>query len=1337
MHLGKSAILLLFATITPFIVTNKSQTQTLAAEKSQILLLNENPIRSRYLNTSSQDFNPQLLPIALRKNSSPVIIAQISLAATITTITTITIVLLGVLILIAVIIFVAQKAKLFIWIGNDQMGIVNKKFAFKSSLCLPPGRIIALNGEPGIQAEPLYPGIHWGYASSMYTIIKVLVVKIGLEEIGLVEAKDGNPLKPGKTFGEVVECEDFQNIKAFFDNGGQTGKQRAILTTGTYRINTEMFRVRKVPVTKIEVHEVGLVEAKDGIPLKSDKTFGRRVNCKYYQDPQAFFEQGGNAGKQIDVLPPNTYHINTDLFQVHKVSITKIGVEEIGLLEANDGASLQEGQSFGKVVDCDNFQDGSEFIRKGGQKGKQRAILRSGDYRINTDLFTIRKVAITEINHDEIGLVEATDGKPLLPGKSFAKIVECNCFQDAQAFFDNGGEAGKQLTILRAGKYYINTDIFKIRKISIIEILPGEIGLVEAKYGQPLSSGKNFAKIVQCNNFQDAKAFFDNGGEAGKQLAILKPGKYHINTQIFNVCKTPVIRIPKGEIGLVVANDGASMSPEQKLGRIVQCDNFQDAEGFLHNGGQQGKQITILNTGDYQINTELFTIITTANAKEYNENPEKLKVYTIQPSMIGIVTTKVGKALPDGEIAGSKIEGHDNYQDGQKFIDLGGYKGLQEEVLLEGEWNLNPWFVQVEQVPVTKIDQEEVGVVISSVGKQYHKDDTKQSTSPDREHIESSYQLVEPGYKGVEKKPLTAGHYAINTRVKTVKLVPTTQITLNWSDEDKHPLNYDAKLKTLKLTSKDAYKFKVQFTQIIRIVPENASKMICLIGTDLSLKESTSSNQNNFTDNSVERVKKYGVINNLVTNVLKVVSGHFQDSASEITAIEFQDTRGQREQKAKEYINNALKQIGVEGIESYIRDIDLPEDLDEFTTEGEKTRQERKLLKEQLLTEEQRQKLVQQQKTTQTQGELIDAEKRLKIAQIDGQARRERENAIAEAEERHLVTLRKQKDIEIFVNEENSQIQINAFIQRVKALNPEIYAQIETEKKWAEALRDTEKVCPEIVIGGGNSSGDPLSNTFQLLTLEHLDSIRSRLKLKNPIQQLPIQQSTGLFPSSNQQISLPTKSIEPRIPVVLLLDTSISMSGERINHLNAGIKTFKQEFEPNSNVSQCVELAIVTCNSNGRRVQEFVNMDKFVPSPLTAEGVTTMGKGIELALDEIQSYQDIYGQKQIQYRKPCLCLVIGSPPTPTDDWQNPARRVKEIVETNQLNFFVVGVQGADITSLRQVAPSNRKPLMLNGLKFRELFHWFADYLKKVSSSEPGTSIKPLPIKEWGQIDEGY
>ncbi len=1334
----KPAIILIIATIIPLIFAKKSQTQTLVKNASIVFINEDSTTTLKPLNINSSNPITQQVRNSFKIQSQPLIIAQV-FGIPMTTILVIGII--GGVVLIAF----AWGAKLFIWIGNDEIGIVDKKWAFNLSLRLPPGRIIALNGEPGIQAKVLYPGPHFGYPFWRYTITKVRVIKISQEEIGLVEALDGHPLESGQNFAKVVDCNSFQDIKAFFDNGGQVGKQRAILTTGTYRINPEMFRVlTKKELTKIEPHQIGLVEAKDGSPLKVGKNFGRIVNCKHFQDAQAFFDNGGQVGKQIDILPPGTYKINTDLFEIIPVSQTEIGTEEIGLVEAKDGASLKPGQSFGKVVDCDDFQDGSEFIRKGGQKGKQCAILTEGIYRINPELFKVRKVDITYIAPDEMGLVETKDGQPLEQGKTFAKKVDCHNFQDAQAFFDNGGQAGKQLATLSAGKYYINRDIFEIIKVPITTIASGDIGLVEAKYGQPLGQGKTFAKKVDCNHFQDAQAFFDNGGQAGKQLATLEPGTYYINPEIFTIRIVPLIRILQGEIGLVIANEGASKSNEQTLSKVVECDQFQDAEAFLRNGGQEGKQLAILTEGDYKINTDFFTVIKTVNAHKYNEDPKNLKMYKIGPGQIGIVTTTVGKTLPKDEIAGLPIEGHDNYQDVQKFLDLGGYKGLQEEVLQEGEWKLNPWFVNVEQDSVTTIEQEEVGVVISSVGKKYEKSEKNQPVSPSGEESadgeQSPYQLVPKGYKGVQKEPLTAGQYAINTRVKMVKLVPTTQIILNWSDEEKHRLNYDYELKTMKLKSKDGYDFLVQFTQMIRIAPETAPKMICLVGSQVGEDKID-------VDDSGKR--KYPAIRNLVSRVLtKIVSSHFRQAAAEETAIGFQDKRGQIEKTAEAYIKTRLEAIGVQGCGTVIDEVDLPKELDEYRQRLEKQKQEAqqaaqkaeedsKTIDKQIETEKKRQKLVEEGRRTEATGKLIDAQTRFQISQMNAQTNLEIETAKAQAEQLHLDTYQKRLDIETSQQERISLIEINVFSQRIAALSPELYAQIETQGGWAEAMAQMQITYPQIMMtGGGNSgnsiSGDPMSNYFQLLQLEHLDTLRNRFNPGTPTSSLPPTPAKSLLSTNQEAKSLPGHSTEPKIPVVLLLDTSSSMSDQRIDCLNDGITAFKQEFEVKSSVSQSVELAIITFNSNRGTFQGFVNMDNFVPVTLKAEGETTMGKGLDSALDNLESYQHYCQSNNIQYRKPWLFLIIGS--SPTDNWQNSAQRVRQAVETDQLNFFIVGVKGADMVSLQQVASPKIPPMMLDGFKFRELFEWLANALKNVANSKVGSQVKLPPFTEWANVN---
>src|SRR5689334_24549783 len=97
------------------------------------------------------------------------------------------------------------------------------------------------------------------------------------------------------------------------------------------------------------------------------------------------------------------------------------------------------------------------------------------------------------------------------------------------------------------------------------------------------------------------------GGEAGYQADTLAPGLHfgYWRWQ-YRIVKVPVTVVPQGEIALVLAAAGAPIPPERILGKVVDCDNFQDARKFLLNAGEKGRQLGILTAGTYRINAALF-----------------------------------------------------------------------------------------------------------------------------------------------------------------------------------------------------------------------------------------------------------------------------------------------------------------------------------------------------------------------------------------------------------------------------------------------------------------------------------------------------------------------------------------------------------------------------------------------------------------------------------------------------------------------------------------------------------------------------------------------------------
>ncbi|MBW4504025.1 MAG: hypothetical protein KME57_31825 [Scytonema hyalinum WJT4-NPBG1] len=596
-----------------------------------------------------------------------------------------------------------------------------------------------------------------------------------------------------------------------------------------------------------------------------------------------------------------------------------------------------------------------QLIAFKGEAGPQAKILTPGlHWGYFPQMYTVRKEKVIQVQPDEIGLVVAKDGAPMVLGQLFGKVVECNNFQDARAFIKNKGQKGQQLEILTPGTYRINTELFTIHKKPAINIPPGKIGLVVAKDGAPMLTGQLLGKVVDCNNFQDARAFIENGGQKGKQLGILTTGIYQVNTDLFTIHSDSVINIPPGEIGLVVAEDGAPMPAQQVLGKVVDCNNFQDARAFIENGGQKGRQLAILTTGTYQINTDLFTVITAANATQYGMKPEDLQVYTVETGKIGIVTTYDGISIEPGEIAGSPVAGHDNFQNGQKFIDGGGRKGLQEEVLPDGSWNLNPWFIKVEQVELTDVPVGTVGVVISHVGKS----------------SENKAGVVERGYKGVWNTPLYPGKYVINTKVIDVEMVPAQPITLDWSNKTKPPTNYDASLNAIKLCSKDGFRFDVEVTQVIRVPEKNAPTMIYRVGKR--------------DDNSAN-----GSIKALILRVLQpAVENHFRNSAKDSRALDFHERRSDQQRQANDYIKSALNVYGVEAGDTLIGEVDLPDQLEKILTDREIAQQQRITIQEQQRTEEKRRELAHAKAITNIQPDIVQAENGVKIAQLNAEAKR-------------------------------------------------------------------------------------------------------------------------------------------------------------------------------------------------------------------------------------------------------------------------------------------------------------------------------------------------------------
>ena len=523
-------------------------------------------------------------------------------------------------------------------------------------------------------------------------------------------------------------------------------------------------------------------------------------------------------------------------------------------------------------------------------------------------------------------------------------------------------------------------------------------------------------------------------GEAGFQADTLPPG-WHFGyfPWQYSVRKESVVVIPQDEIGLIIANDGAAIPANRILGKVVESENFQNARQFLASGGEKGRQLAIVPTGTYRINTALFAVITSGNATAYGMTAARLKLYTVQSDRVGIVTTLDGRPIEEGEIAGPIVAGHDNFQSAQTFSNRGGRRGLQEQVMLSGSWNLNPWFVQVEQVPMTEVPIGYVGVVISYVG-QAHEDVSGEAFTHGN--------LVSRGDKGVWIESLHTGKHPLNTKIMKVELVPTTNIVINFTQRFKGDHGYDSSLSALKLLSFDGFTFDLEVFQVIHVGAMDAPKVISRLGS----------------------------MQNLVDQVLRpIVGNYFRNSAQEYTILDFLTARSERQSEAAEYIRQALRAYDVQAVDTLIGLISPPAELMQTLTDRKLAEEQEKTYMTQRAAQTQRQELVRETALADIQQQIVTAEQGVTIAELQATAKVNEANGEAEA-------------IRV-----TGQAQADTYRAGVDAVGAQFY----TAMQLMQVIGDHQvRIIPDIVVGGNQSNAGALDAMMGILLWNQAQSLQ-------------------------------------------------------------------------------------------------------------------------------------------------------------------------------------------------------------------------------------------------------
>ena len=192
---------------------------------------------------------------------------------------------------------------------------------------------------------------------------------------------------------------------------------------------------------------------------------------------------------------------------------------------------------------------------------------------------------------------------------------------------------------------------------------------------------------------------------------------------------------------------------------------------------------------------------------------------------------------------------------------------------------------------------------------------------------------------------------------------------------------------------------------------------------------------------------------------------------------------------------------------------------------------------------------------------------------------------------------------------------------------------------------------------------------------------------------------------------------ENRCPVILLLDTSFSMKGVKMEQLNEGLQTFQRELADDSLAAKRVEVAVVGFGPVTSHV-DFTEAQYFRAPWLEADGGTPTGAAIAEAVRMLEDRKKVYRANGVSYYRPWLFLITDG--DATDSTVFAEQLIREGMERKSFSFYPVAVEGADVGKLAKLGGAT--PLKLKDVSFKELFVWLSASLSKISKSTPGDAV---------------
>ena len=209
---------------------------------------------------------------------------------------------------------------------------------------------------------------------------------------------------------------------------------------------------------------------------------------------------------------------------------------------------------------------------------------------------------------------------------------------------------------------------------------------------------------------------------------------------------------------------------------------------------------------------------------------------------------------------------------------------------------------------------------------------------------------------------------------------------------------------------------------------------------------------------------------------------------------------------------------------------------------------------------------------------------------------------------------------------------------------------------------------------------------------------------------------------------------EQRCPIILILDVSGSMGGQKIQTVNQALVKFSEIIKEDSVTALRADVAVVEFDHEARVVQDFTNGTDFEPPVLEVKGGTNYSKAVNLALDISEARKQSYRDGGIAYYRSLAYFLSDGLPEhdKIPDLAQAAARLKEMEENRSIAFFCFGVGSPDLpvdmSALNELAP--RAAIELTNMEQLDgSIQWLSRSVAAVSQSQPGEAIR-LPEPDY-------